>query len=192
MHATEILTSQTEELRELREKRKWLVPVGLLMVGLGVVAVLSTFAATLATVLLFGVLLLLGGVALLAEAVSSRSDDFAWELVGGILYLVAGGLLVFDPVSGAIGLTLLLAFFFTFVGVVRISLGLRQRRARGVGGAFVFAGVLDLLLGFLILVGWPETAGWVIGLFLGIELIFAGVSLITVSRALQPRTPRAG
>lgn len=171
--------------REVREQRGRLIPLGILLVILGAVAIVSAAAATLATVLLFGVLLAIGGVAQIFQALTARSEGFAWELVGGMLYLIAGGLILSDPASGAVGITFLLALFFLFVGILRISLGFRLRRRRGVGGAYLGAGVLDLILGLLIVLGWPETGAWVVGLFLGIELVVAGTSLLIVTTAVR-------
>lgn len=169
----------------VRENRGWLFALAVALIALGVVAVAAAFAATLASVLLFGVLLLVGGVAQLAEALSSRSEDFAWELGGGILYTLTGGLLVLDPVSGAVGLTLLLGVFFVFIGVVRIALGLRRRRVSEAGGPWILAGALDLALGAIIAIGWPDTSAWVLGLLLGVELIFAGICLAIVTRSVS-------
>jgi uncharacterized membrane protein HdeD (DUF308 family) len=178
--------------REIRAQQGWLVPLGILLMVLGSVAIVCAFAATLATVLLFGALLLIGGAAQLAHALTHRSDHVAWEVATSLLYAVAGLLLVSDPATGAIGLTLLLAAFFLFIGITRISLGLRIRRAYGVGGAYVLAGVLDLALGVLILLGWPGTAAWVIGLFLGIELVVAGIALLLVTASVHHATAGNG
>jgi len=174
------------EAREIRERRRWVVPLGILLVVLGLVAIVAAFAATLATVLFFGVLLLFGGIAQLVHAVGWRSGDFVWELLGADLYLVAGGLLVLDPVSGAVGLTLLLAVFFLVVGALRIALGVRARSTADSGGGLLLSGVLDVALGLLIGIGWPQSSTWVIRLFLGIELVFAGGSFLMLSFA-RPR-----
>ena len=146
----------------------------------------ASFAATLTTVFLFGLLLLLGGIAQLARALSPGTLDTGWDLFSGFVYTLVGGLLVFDPVSGAVGLTLLLAVFFLVVGALRIGVGMRIRGRGGLGGGgLLLTGGLDLLLGLLIAVGWPEISSWVIGVFLGIELLFTGIALLFLNSALR-------
>lgn len=177
--------------REFRLHRGWLTALGVVFVGLGLACISAAFAATLATVLLFAVLLLLAGAAQLARALASQDDDFGWDLASGLVYLVAGALLVADPVSGAVGLTLLLAAFFLFLGIVRLALARRAKRIHGTSGALTATGVLDLVLGALIVLGWPETSTWLIGLFLGIELVFAGVSLVLLGYTIGRSSRRA-
>jgi len=164
-----------------RKRWKWYVGVGALLVLLGIVAIVAAFAVTLATVLLFGVLLLIAGVVQVVDALSSgRSQGFGIRLFAGILYAAVGGLIVVDPVKGAVGITVLLAAFFLVGGALKLALGLQAEF-----GWFVASGVLSLLLGLLIVFGLPEIGGWVIGLFLGIEFLFAGVSLISLGLAAR-------
>ncbi|MHA7836413.1 MAG: HdeD family acid-resistance protein [bacterium] len=168
------------------EQQRWLRILGILLMILGGIALLATFTATMATVVLFGLLLLVGGVAQLVHAMAPRSENVGWEVFGGALYAVVGGLLLFDPVSGAIGLTLLLAIFFMAIGVLRLTLGFQMRQLRGIGaGGLILTGSLDLLLGFLIVVGWPAVSMWVIGLFLGIELLVAGAAIVFLTSAAR-------
>jgi uncharacterized membrane protein HdeD (DUF308 family) len=46
-------------------------------------------------------------------------------------------------------------------------------------------GVVDVLLGVLILNGWPESSLWVIGLFVGIDLIFHGVGWVMLGLGVR-------
>lgn len=166
---------------ELRESRRWFLGIGILLIVLGVIAVIAAFAATMATVLFFGILLLVAGVVQVVHALSAMQwQGFLLHLLGGILYTAIGTLLLIDPVAGAVGLTMLLAFFFIVGGIFKTVLGVQTESAW-----FAFNGILDLLLGLLIWLGWPETGTWVIGLFLGIELLFAGISLVLIASRLR-------
>jgi uncharacterized membrane protein HdeD (DUF308 family) len=111
---------------------------------------------------------------------AARWRGFLVHLLGGILYVTIGALIVVDPVAGAIGLTLLLAGFFVAGGILKLVLGFQAE-----SGWFAFSGIIDLLLGALVAIGWPETGTWVIGLFVGIELVFAGLSLILMASATR-------
>jgi uncharacterized membrane protein HdeD (DUF308 family) len=175
---------------ELREHRRWFMVLGILLIVLGLVAMVAAFAATMATVLFFGILLLIAGLVQILHALSAmRWQGFLIHLLGGVLYAAVGLLILIDPVAGAIGLTMLLAVFFIVSGVFKVTLGVQAE-----SGWFAFSGGLDLLLGVLIWAGWPDTATWVIGLFLGIELLFAGVSLLLIAsrvRAVRRMEPLA-
>jgi len=167
---------------DVRLHRGWFMALGIVLILLGAIAIVAAFAATLATVLLFGVLLLIaGGVQIVHAFASARWRGFLWHLIGGILYVAIGGLIVIDPVAGAVGLTLLLAAFFVAGGTLKLVLGFQAE-----SGWFAVSGLIDLLLGVLVWVGWPETGTWVIGLFVGIELLLAGLSLLLMASALPP------
>jgi len=171
------LDPMTPTPETLRRESRWVLGVGLLLAALGLLAVIAAFAATVTSVVLLGVLLLLAGAAQLAHAFADRPLDFGWRALAGALYAGAGILLVVDPVSGAIGLTLLIGLLFLMAGVLRLTLAGLAHRVGAPTGWYVLAGGLDLLLALLILAGWPGTGTWVIGLFLGVELLFVGISL---------------
>lgn len=89
----------------IRENRTWFVGIGILLVVLGTVAIIAAFTATLATVLFFGLLLLFAAAAQILHALTAaRWRGFVIHLLSAILYAAIGGLIVYDPVAGAIGL----------------------------------------------------------------------------------------
>jgi uncharacterized membrane protein HdeD (DUF308 family) len=159
--------------------------LGLVSVFLGFVAIGSAFVATLASVLVFGVLLLIAGITEVIHAVMVRNlKGFALHLLAAALYLLAGLFMLEDPVRAATVLTLLLAAAFLVGGVLRIIFSLV---ARFHGWPWVLLnGVVDLVLGCLIWSGWPGSSLWVIGLFVGIDLIFHGWAWVIL--ALTVRT----
>lgn len=159
--------------------RNYLRVLGCLWVLLGCVAIGTSVAATLTTVLLFGVILLMAGAAQLGHALFDRSLDFSWRFLSGILYGIVGLLLIIDPVGGAIGLTFLLALFFLLGGLLRIALAASARRqGRRSANLHLAAGMVNLVLAMLILLSWPAAGTWVLGLFVGIELVLGGFFLI--------------
>jgi uncharacterized membrane protein HdeD (DUF308 family) len=159
--------------------------LGLISVFLGLVAIGSAFIATLASVLVFGVVLFIAGITEVIHAVMVRNlKGFALHLLAAALYLIAGLFMLEDPVRAAAVLTLLLAAAFLVGGVLRIIFSLVSRFH---GWPWVLLnGVVDLVLGFLIWNGWPGTSLWVIGVFVGIDLIFHGWSWVIL--ALTVRT----
>jgi uncharacterized membrane protein HdeD (DUF308 family) len=164
----------------------WLfLALGLVSVFIGLLAIGSAFIATLASVVVFGVLLLTAGITEVIHAVVVRNlKGFALHLLASALYLIVGLFMLEDPVRAAAVLTLLLAASFLVGGVLRIifSLAVRFHAWPWV----LLNGAVDLILGLLILSGWPEASLWVIGLFVGIDLVFHGWSWIIL--ALSVRT----
>ncbi|WP_447979994.1 HdeD family acid-resistance protein [Candidatus Nitrospira bockiana] len=171
-------------LASVRENWGWILASGAAFVILGTFALLYAVLTTLASVLVFGATLMVGG---LFEAVHAFKIDrwggFVLELLMGILYVVVGGLLLFNPGVGALSLTLLIAAFFLASAVFRIVAASALRPPQW--GWLVVSGVVTLLLGILILAEWPVSGLWVIGLFVGIDMIFSGTWLTMLALAAR-------
>jgi uncharacterized membrane protein HdeD (DUF308 family) len=167
----------------------WLfLALGLVSVIVGLLAISSAFVATLASVVVFGVLLLVAGITEIIHAVMMRhSRHFALHLLGATLYLVIGVFLLEDPVRAAAVLTLLLAASFFVGGVLRVLFSIIGRFPSWPW--VLLNGVVDLILGVLIWRGWPESSLWVIGLFVGIDLLFHGWSWVILALAVRTYTP---
>jgi uncharacterized membrane protein HdeD (DUF308 family) len=180
--ATAALHDERESLRGL-----WWVflALGMVSIFVGFLAISSTFVATMASVVVIGVLLLVAGATEVIHAVMVRNlKGFALHLLSAALYLFVGLFMIEDPVRAATVLTLLLAAGFFVGGVLRIIFSLV---IRFVGWPWVLLnGVINLFLGFIIFNGWPDSSLWVIGLFVGIDLVFHGWSWVIL--ALSVRT----
>jgi uncharacterized membrane protein HdeD (DUF308 family) len=94
--------------------------------------------------------------------------------------------MITNPAASAVWITLFLASFFVITGVFRLIIGLQSRGRVENWGWIVFAGVISMLLGFVIFAQWPVSGLWVIGLFVAIELILQGFSMISIARAVRP------
>jgi uncharacterized membrane protein HdeD (DUF308 family) len=164
----------------LRRSWGWFLVLGVLEIILGTVAIGSTFIATLATVVFFGWLLLIGGILSAVHAFwRKRWRGFFLDLIIGVLYVVAGFFMVEEPLAAAASLTLLIAAFLMMGGIFRIVVALTGHLEHW--GWVLLNGVITLALGIMIWRQWPSSAAWVIGLFIGIELIFYGWSLVMLS-----------
>jgi uncharacterized membrane protein HdeD (DUF308 family) len=167
-------------------RRIWgcLVTLGIALIVLGFAAIGSPAVATLTTVTVFGVLLLAGAVVELASMVWVRRwGSFFHHLLSGLLYLFLGLLLVDRPALGAAGYTLVLAVFFVASGVARVVFALAHRYPGH--GWTLLSGTVAVLLGVMIWRELPEAALWVIGTFVGIELVFNGVSWLMLGMAAR-------
>jgi uncharacterized membrane protein HdeD (DUF308 family) len=163
----------------------WLLALGILMIVLGVFAIAMPKPATLAVQLALGWILVVGGIAEGIHAFMAQGwRGFLLELLSAILYLVVGGLLLVNPVGGALALTIVLAVFLVVEGIFKIMMALRVRDHRG-WGWLLASGVLSVILGLMIWAEWPASGLWVIGLLVGIQLVFTGWALVMLSLAAR-------
>jgi uncharacterized membrane protein HdeD (DUF308 family) len=150
----------------------------------GLLAISSAFAATMASVVVFGLLLLIAGITEVIHAMMVRNGrGFALHLLAAALYLIVGLFMLEDPARAATVLTLLLAASFLAGGVLRIIFSLAMRFAAWPW--VLLNGLVDLILGVVILSGWPGSGLWVIGLFVGIDLLFHGWSWVILALAAR-------
>jgi uncharacterized membrane protein HdeD (DUF308 family) len=160
---------------------------GVVLTLLGALAILLPAVASLAATVFFGwILLLSGGMGLVATIRARHAPGFAWSLLSALIGLVAGGLLLAQPVQGILSLTVVLIAFLIAEGVVSIFYATEHRKGFSAGWGWMLAsGLLDLVLAVILLAGLPGTAVWALGVLLGVNLIFGGTALI--SMALQAR-----
>lgn len=167
--------------------RGWFMAAGVALVGLGVLAIALPFVFTLAFDYVVGVLLIVGAAVHGVHAFQQRRwTGTLLRLLVAALYLVAGVVIVIHPVTGALALTLTLSAFLVAAGVSRVVLAYHLNPHPGWGWTLT-SGVLSLVLGGLLFIGWPSTATWAIGLYVGVDLLFAGWSLIGL--AIATRVP---
>jgi uncharacterized membrane protein HdeD (DUF308 family) len=100
------------------------------------------------------------------------------------LHVVAGLLIIADPLLASSIITLYLGIVILAAGIVRIIVAF-QHRDHGGWGWLLFSGALSIVLGVMILSRWPASSFFVIGLFIAIELIFNGWSLVTLALAAR-------
>jgi uncharacterized membrane protein HdeD (DUF308 family) len=175
-------------LTALRGNWLWFVLLGIALIVLGFVALGSVVIATLATALAIGALLVVGGVAEIVGAFWSRGwSGFFLHLLSGVLSIVVGVLFLRAPLDAVLALTLLLACLLMVGGIFKIVAALSHRFAAW--GWPLVSGVIDLVLGVMIWLEWPASALWVIGLFVGISLLFRGFNWIGLGLALRTLPP---
>ncbi len=164
-------------LAALHRNWSWFLGLGILLVVLGALALGAAVVMTLASVLLFGWLLIVAGVMEVIGAFRCKGwNGFFLDLLTGVLYLVVGFMVVANPGATAMALTLLIAMFLIIGGLFRIVAAVAAWPPHGAW--VVLHGIVALLLGTAIWRQWPLSGLWVIGLFVGIEMIFRGGSLV--------------
>lgn len=173
------------ELAPLRAKWGWIVALGVVYLIAGFIALGSVMVATVASVFVVGVMMIVAGVAEVFSAfqVKSWGKFLLWVLLG-VLYIIAGFVTFENPLLAAALLTLILGASLVASGIMRIILafGMKQETP---WIWIVLSGVITLLLGLLILAHWPVSSIYVLGLFLGIDLIMAGAGWIGLGLGLH-------
>jgi uncharacterized membrane protein HdeD (DUF308 family) len=183
-HQADSANALSTEMTCLRKSSLWLLVLGALLIVVGLVAMSSTFFATLATVVILGILLMIGGVVEIVDAFLGRGWRGFWmHMLSGIMYVVLGFLFVQRPLAAAAIFTLMLAAAFFVGGLFRIVVALSERFYGW--GWVLLNGVITLILAVLIWREWPEAAYWVIGLFVGIDMLFDGWSLVITALTIR-------
>jgi uncharacterized membrane protein HdeD (DUF308 family) len=172
----------------LRAGSGWIIALGVVYVIAGFIALGSVMMATVASVFVVGVMMIIAGVAEVFNAfqVKSWGKFLVWALLG-VLYIIAGFVTFENPLLAAAVLTLLLGASLIASGLVRLFLAFSMKR-ESPWIWVALSGVITLLLGGIILAHWPVSSVYTLGIFLGIDLIFAGTGWIGLGFGLRRTT----
>ena len=155
--------------------------IALSVLGLAAIIV-PPIAGLLATVFLGWLFLIAGIVGLVATLTARQAPGFGLSLLSALVAMIAGGVLVWNPLQGLVTLTYVLTAFFIVDGILIIILAIAHRRQlSGKWEWMMVNGVIDLMLAGILISGLPGTLVWAFGLFVGIDLMFGGASLIAVA-----------
>ena len=169
----------------LKRNAGWLIVVGIVFLILGLIGLGMTISLTIASVLLFGFLLFIAAASQLVEVFTCHSLKGAlWHALIAALYIIAGSVMMFDPLLASTILTAVIASLLIMIGVFRITMAFTIRQTAGWGWIFV-AGLISMILGTLIMAQWPWSGLWVIGLFIAIELVMNGMSCLMLAYAIK-------
>jgi len=182
---THISTNGASELAPLRAKSGWIIALGVVYVLAGLIALGSVVFATVVTVFVVGVMMLIAGVAEVINAFQIKAwGKFLLWLLLGVLYIVAGFVTFENPLLAAAVLTLMLGFALIVSGIMRLILAFDMKQETPWVWV-ALSGVITLLLGLIIVAHWPVSGLYILGLFLGIDLVIAGASWISIGFGLR-------
>jgi uncharacterized membrane protein HdeD (DUF308 family) len=151
----------------------WFLAFGIVLLALGIAAIVRSVTATVASMVVFGWLLIFGGIfQFVAAFMVGKWGGFFLHLLIAILFAIVGIMMVARPVISAETWTLVIAVFFLVGGLYQLIASFWTHLAGW--GWQALSGVVATVLGVLLLVGWPVSGLWAIGLFVGIDLVFFG------------------
>jgi uncharacterized membrane protein HdeD (DUF308 family) len=172
-------------LEPLRAKSGWIIALGVVYIVAGIVALGSVVLATVATVFVVGIMMVIAGVAEVINAFQIKTwGRFLLWLLLGALYIVAGFITFENPLLAAAILTLFLGIALIASGIMRIVLAFSMQAVMPWIWVLL-SGVITLLLGLVIVAHWPVSSLYILGLFLGIDLVLAGASWIGIGLGLK-------
>ncbi len=153
-----------------RRHSGWMLALGIFMFLLGMIGLAMAMTLTVASVIVFGALLVVGGIAQAIEAFPHTGwTSKTPHVLIALIYLAAGVFAIYDPVAASLSLTLFVAAMLLVVGALRAVMAFQMRPLRGWGWVLA-GGIMSLLLGIAIFVQWPVSGLLAIGLFVAFEL----------------------
>jgi len=160
---------------------------GIVLIVLGLAAIIVPPIAGLVVTVFLGWLFLMAGiVGLVTTLRAQQAPGFGWSLLSALVAMIAGGVLVWNPLRGLVTLTYVMIAFFIIDGILIIILAVAHRRAlSGKWEWMMVNGVIDLVLAGVVISGLPGTLAWALGLLVGIDMVFGGASLVAM--ALEAR-----
>lgn len=156
---------------------------GILVLLLGIFCLSAPWIPGLGLVLMIGIALILAGIAKIVFSFGSHTfGRGVLRFLIGALAIFAGGALMANPGAGLATITLFLAAWFLVDGIFTLIAGFGIKPARG-WGWMAFSGLISIVLGVMIYTQWPVSAIWLVGVLVGIRLIFAGLAMLMVGSA---------
>lgn len=187
VQASANISSPASELTRLRNEWWVFLLLGILLILAGISCVAYPFFTTVGVMIFLGVILMLAGVSLIISAFwTGKWSAFILQILIGLLYTVSGFLVADAPVASAALFTLMIAGFFVVAGIFRIIFSLMERFPQW--GWVLFNGIITLILGLIIFKSFRQFSEgeatdvfWIIGLLVGIELVFNGWTWVMLS-----------
>ncbi len=181
-----VLASQALPYPEqLRSRWGWFAALGIIMIVAGFIALMSVVMATVVGALLVGIMMIASGIVEIVHGFQMKGWGrfFMWIVIGAF-YALAGILIVWNPLLASVALTLVIGIVLVFAGIARILLA-TQMRSAAPWGWVLLSGAITALLGIIIILQWPVSGFYVLGIFLGVDLIIAGASWLGAAMAFR-------
>src|SRR5215813_1029496 len=160
----------------------WLrILLGIVLIVAGAFVLGDLALATLISTIFIGAMAIAAGVFEIVHSFWTKGwGGFLWQILLGLAYIVIGLVLFTQPAGGALALTWVLGVVFVVSGIARMYVSIRNWAQAG--WLLLISGLLGILVGLYILIGWPATGLWVIGFLLGIDLLFHGLGWLGFAR----------
>lgn len=172
---------------EITRNWSWLLGLGVLFIILGLLGLSSIVGVTLISIVFIGFLFVIAGLAQFVDVFKSKKWKVAtWHGLIALFYLLGGCFIVWDPLLASTLITALIGWTLVIIGIVRMIMAISLHGTPGWGFTLI-ASLAAILLGGIILMQWPMSSLWVIGLFISIELLMNGLNYLIMSIAIRKK-----
>ncbi|CZG74109.1 TPA: HdeD family acid-resistance protein [Legionella pneumophila subsp. pneumophila] len=170
---------------ELKRNWGWILGFGIFFLILGCVGLGMVVGLTLVSMFFFGALLIVGGISHIIDVFKYKEwKGMIWQALIAVLYIAAGCIVLYDPFLASTLITAFLAAVLIVIGLTRMIMAFALKDSKG-WGWLLLAGITAMILGILILMQWPVSGLWIIGLFIAIELIVTGWTYIFIAISVK-------
>ncbi len=177
------LTEISENItQQVAEHKGWYIFQGMAFVIAGILAIVLPGITAIGFGLLIGALLLASGIIQAIAGFSSKTHW--WMFISALLSIIVGGLMIFYPLAGTVALATILAVFLLLEGITELFLAFQLRPIKN-WGWLLFSGLISLLLAFIVFAGWPSASIILLGVIIGVNLLFYGMALLAITSAAK-------
>jgi len=175
----------------VRRSAGWAMAAGVLLIIAGIVAISAPFIAAFTITIFVGWAMIFGGVAQAIYAFTDKegTGHIIFKVLLAILYIVAGGYILYNPLPGIAALALLLGWMLVIEAVLLAVLAFQLRPGRG-WGLWLFDAIITLALAIFILVNWPGNSLVILAAFVGVSMIFSGISRLIFAMTVRSVVPK--
>jgi len=172
-------------IEEVKKRSAWSISMGVLSAALGVFLIIYPLVTAKVTIVLLGWVLILVGVAQFVFALHSQKvGNFFLKVLWGVLFGIVGFFLAFAPAAGVEALTALLGTMLLVQAGLATVMAFQVKPIEG-WGWFLFDAAASFLIGMLILVQWPSSSVWAIGVLVGASVLLGGISRIMIAAKIR-------
>lgn len=175
----------------IKKSTSWVIALSIALIILGIAAiVLPGLASAFFTLMIGWITLISGGVMIVQSFQSKPLRGFWLNLLTGIFYAIAGCYILFNVGSAVLALTLAFGVLFVVEGIYTIIMAFTNRAGHRMSWLVAVNGIVTLILGIMVLNRFPNSAIWLIGLYVGISLLMSGISLLAAAIAVRQSVTR--
>ena len=175
---------------EIKKRSTWSIVMGCITAALGVFLIIYPLATGAITTVLLGWAMTFVGIAQFIFALESQTvGSFFWKLALSLIYGIGGLVVVVAPLQGLAALTGIVGAVLLLQAVLLAVAAFQLRPTDGWGWLLADAAG-SLLLGGLILAGWPFSSLWAIGTLVGLSVVMSGVSKIMIAAKIRSGASR--
>ena len=191
MASTTIHSQSSMASKVHRNEWIWFLIAGICLTIIGLVALSMPVVVSFGTELLIGSMLLVGGLIQLYHAFKERKINGFWfSAITSVLIIAMGGFMLAYPLVGMVTMTALITTYLIVVGIVKTIYGFQLKPLTG-WGWMVFSGIVSFVLGIMLFYRLPVSALYILGLFVGVDLLIYGISEIGLALNWRRLTHRS-